>query len=154
MGLDIYLSASKYVGDWDHNEITECDQYKAIAKAVGLDGFRCEGSPTLNVDIKVAYWRKANQIHAWFVKHVQGGSDECRPFEVSREQLSELVALCKKVLETKDPTPLPPASGFFFGSTEINDWYWEDLKATVQQLEPLLTDPRFEDWSFEYRSSW
>lgn len=33
----------------------------------------------------VGYWRKANAIHAWFVKNVQGGVDNCQSHEVSKE---------------------------------------------------------------------
>ena len=46
----------------------------------------------------IGYWRKANQIHAWFVEHVQGGEDECNPHDVSREQLEELREVCRRVL--------------------------------------------------------
>ena len=31
----------------------------------------------VNVDVTCAYWRKANQIHAWFVDNVQQGNDDC-----------------------------------------------------------------------------
>lgn len=46
---------------------------------------------------------------------------------------------------------LPPASGFFFGSTEIDEYYAEDLQNTIDQLEPLLKES---DVSFYYQSSW
>jgi len=46
----------------------------------------------------VAYWRKANQIHSWFVAKVQNGVDDCGNYDVSREQLEELRDTCLKVL--------------------------------------------------------
>ena len=46
------------------------------------------------------YWRKANQIHKWFVDHCQDGIDDCREAYVSDEQLEELLNLCKKVKDT------------------------------------------------------
>jgi hypothetical protein len=46
---------------------------------------------------EVGYWRKANQVHAWFVKNVQNGIDECQESKVTREQLQELLAICKKI---------------------------------------------------------
>jgi hypothetical protein len=154
MGLDMYLNASRYIGDWEHDAADERASYQAIAKAAGLEGFHCDGSPHLTVDLCVAYWRKANAIHAWFVEHCQEGEDECQTSGVEREQLQELIDLCEKVLETKDASLLPPKSGFFFGSTEIDDWYWRDLRYTVKQLKSLLDNPKLKGWKFSYHSSW
>ena len=50
----------------------------------------------------VAYWRKANQIHNWFVENVQGGNDNCEEYYVSRDQLQDLLDICLEVrLSTK-----------------------------------------------------
>ena len=47
----------------------------------------------------VGYWRKANQIHQWFVDHVQDGVDDCDyHHEVTKEILEELRDTCIKVL--------------------------------------------------------
>ena len=42
-------------------------------------------------------WRKANQIHHWFVENVQDGQDDCGSYEVTKEQLETLLELCMKV---------------------------------------------------------
>lgn len=42
-------------------------------------------------------WRKANQIHNWFVENVQDGKDDCGCYEVTKEQLETLLELCMKV---------------------------------------------------------
>jgi hypothetical protein len=49
---------------------------------------------------------------------------------------------------------LPPREGFFFGGTDIDEWYWNDLKSTIAQLERVLTLPEFDNLSFYYQSSW
>lgn len=154
MGLDMYLSATKYIGNWKHDGEDERSAYRSIAESAGLKDFSCPGSPHLQVQMCVAYWRKANAIHDWFVKNVQDGKDECLAHYVSREKLTELRDLCLKVLETKDGSLLPPCKGFFFGSTEVDDWYWKDMKETAATLTKLLKDKRLEDWGFSYRSSW
>jgi hypothetical protein len=41
---------------------------------------------------EVMYWRKANQIHKWFVDNVQDGVDDCKEYWVSEEKLQELFA--------------------------------------------------------------
>lgn len=58
-----------------------------------------------SIEEQVAYWRKENHIHAWFVNNVQDGEDDCREYHVSREQLKELVDTCEKVLASLDDSP-------------------------------------------------
>jgi len=154
MGLDMYLTASKYVGRWSHENEKEKKAYDAIVAAAGLDDFVCEESPSLNVEVTVAYWRKANAVHQWFVDNVQDGEDNCSRYYVSRDSMSELVTLCKKVIKTGDASELPPTAGFFFGTTEIGDDYFFDLKNTVKQLTAVLNDKRFETCEFNYQASW
>ena len=48
---------------------------------------------------QVGYWRKANQIHNWFVENVQSGQDDCEYHqEVTKETLASLLGICKDVL--------------------------------------------------------
>ena len=46
---------------------------------------------------EVGYWRKANAIHKWFVDNVQDGEDDCDYYEVNKEQLEELLNICKLI---------------------------------------------------------
>lgn len=49
---------------------------------------------------EVGYWRKANQIHNWFVENVQDGIDDCSYHnEVTKEILEELLDICQRVLD-------------------------------------------------------
>ena len=106
-------------------------------------------------DAEVAYWRKANAIHNWFVDAVQGGKDDCDRYPVTRDQLKALISDCKSVLD--DPANarlvLPTVSGFFFGSTEYDYGYFEDLRDTVSMLEKALVDTNYGS-QFFYQSSW
>lgn len=47
----------------------------------------------------VGYWRKANAIHQWFVDNVQNGVDDCDYYEVSQEQLDNLLHICSLIKE-------------------------------------------------------
>jgi hypothetical protein len=162
MGLDMYLSASKYVGNWDHSNKKETEAYKKISKAIGLDGFTCEGSPSMTIDVTVAYWRKANSIHQWFVNNVQDNVDNCEKHYVSREELESLLRDCKAVIESKDKgdekkiamATLPPQQGFFFGSTEIDEGYYMDIENTIDQVQAVLNNPKLENFDFYYQASW
>lgn len=147
-----------------------------------LEGKNSDGSTT-----EIAYWRKANAIHKWFVDNVQDGIDDCRQSVVTREQLNELLEVCKKVVESatlidgtisngshmspetngkwvddyiegkviENPEVieklLPTQGGFFFGSTGYDEYYFQDVKETVVQLQKALA---LEFKEFVYQSSW
>lgn len=182
MGLDMYLSKRTYVKNWNHTPAA--DRHKVVVTRGGkASSIRPERVSNIIED--VAYWRKANAIHNWFVQNVQDGNDECQESHVSREQLKKLVELCERALAipTKEGKArrgrsfypnghvithyetaqvvaepetaaeiLPTASGFFFGSTDYDDSYRQDLEDTVRQLKPLLDEPSEGD--FYYRASW
>ncbi len=109
---------------------------------------------------EVAYWRKANQIHRWFVENVQEGVDDCKEYYVSFEQLEKLVTICETVLAAKNDTLsaslLPPQQGFFFGSYEFDDWYYENVSNTIDQLKECIINATVDNGSkdYYYSSSW
>ena len=155
MGLDMYLTAEKYISAYDFASDDAKETYRKISEAVGADEFRDKDTPTMHVKMTVGYWRKANQIHSWFVRNVQDGVDECQESYVSIEQLDELRETCLAVLAdtSKAGELLPPQSGFFFGSTDIDDWYLGDLHHTVKMID-RIKEHLPEDWSINYQSSW
>jgi len=148
MGLDMYLEARRF--NWSH----ESGAVEAAVKTVypEIADFKVN-----YVIIEAAYWRKANQIHKWFVDNVQEGKDDCGSYYVTPAQLEELRDLCKKALADQDSAPslLPTQSGFFFGDTAYDEWYFKDLERTVTQLDRILNDAALlEHWDFYYHSSW
>ena len=157
MGLDQYLYASEYLSDGSWLPEEKISAYEKIREALGAESFENKEYPSITVKVKVGYWRKANQIHTWFVDNVQDGEDNCAEYYVTSEQLEELLSVCKIISASKDKDTaeslLPPSAGFFFGSYEINDWYWEQIDDTIKQLETVITNVP-EGWSFSYQSSW
>jgi hypothetical protein len=145
MGLDMYLNAKRYL--WN----VEDELVDKISSAFPELG----GKRIKEIKAEAIYWRKSNAIHKWFVDNVQGGEDDCGDYEVSREQLMELLATIETVLNDRSQASemLPPQTGFFFGSNNIDQWYWEDLESTKEQLEKLLAQ-EMPGWWFEYHSSW
>lgn len=155
MGLDMYLTAKKYL--WS-------DQDKELsAKINELIGVKPEFEKRFNgsslvvneISLSAMYWRKANAIHGWFVNVVQDGADDCQQYEVDREQLEELRDLCADILARPDAErdeDLDPMEGFFFGSYEKDEWYYQDLKNTVEGLNRALSLP--DEFSFHYQASW
>jgi hypothetical protein len=147
MGLDMYLTARRSLYR---------DGDKAIAETIGQLDISTHGMRVTGVECEAMYWRKANAIHRWFVENVQDGIDDCREHMMEPEQLNELVDACKEALAHRDKAAdvLPPTGGFFFGSTDLDDWYWDSLQTTVDGLTKVLENPELLKWDFYYQSSW
>jgi hypothetical protein len=163
MGLDQYLYARKYISGSDYKKVDgdlvriQNQEYENIISQLGLTSSDVDDEyPSINLSIKVGYWRKENQIHKWFVDNVQEGEDDCKQYYVSPDQLTDLHNLCKEVLGEHDKAEelLPRHSGFFFGDVEYDEWYFKGLEKTVEILERLLANPKFLGWDFYYDSSW
>lgn len=162
MGLDMYLSKKTYVKNWDH--MTEGDRHTVTV--VGPRAAHIRPERITEIVEQVMYWRKANAIHAWFVREAQDGLDNCQESEVTPEQLTELRDLCQTLLAEYDADPvaattfaqrlLPTQSGFFFGDTSYDAYYWEDLRDTARSLTALLAETDDTDWgvTYTYQASW
>lgn len=154
MGLDMYLTAERYMSKYF--DAADSEKITAINEIFNVEGEEDGDYGAQSVIFKVAYWRKANAIHQWFVDNVQDGVDECQKAYVSREQLQTLVDLCKEIIADpkKARETLPTASGFFFGSTDYDDYYIQDLQYTADRISKILADSAFEKADFYYQSSW
>lgn len=158
MGLDMYLNARITTFKSYNEEPTPLRAALVEARKLAFGDIDDTGRiGTIVLSAQIGYWRKSNQIHRWFVNECANGVDECQPISVSDEKLGELLGLCKQV--ALDPTRakelLPPAAGFFFGSTDIDEWYMSGIQQTIDILETALalgeTNPFVE---FEYHASW
>ena len=154
MGLDMYLSAKKYMSKYF--DPADSEKIAKINELFGVTGEEDGDYNAQEVIFRVAYWRKANAIHQWFVDNCQDGVDECQETYVTREKLRELLDLCEQIIKEprKGEELLPTQGGFFFGSTEYDEWYMQDVKQTATRLTKLLGDPAFARCDFYYQSSW
>ena len=91
---------------------------------------------------ELGYWRKANHIHTWFVNKVQGGTDDCSYYFVSKEQFLELKETCEKVLAL-NPFSIDENSDLFYTSAStlidngvITKADYEELKAKLEEIMP------------------
>lgn len=147
MGLDMYLRSRRYFSGWERvNNPEEMNQWEAMLKLYDMREFATDDSPHGYVEFCVAYWRKAHDIHSWFVQHVQGGVDECQAAPVTREQLEELRLECLRQL-----ADTPEEEGRAYGDDET-DWLRYQLRRTVAQIDKALKLGR--EWTFVYQSSW
>ena len=158
MGLDMYLYRREYVSGWEHSLAGESEgrreMYNSLLQYFGAES--CEGSPHIYVYLCVAYWRKANAVHKWFCD-LDGGKDECQNIFVTRGDLVKLRDLAMQAI--REPAMaadvLPTQQGFFFGSYDYDEWYMEDMKNTVDQIDEILRSTPEDSWvEFVYRASW
>jgi hypothetical protein len=159
MGLDMYLSAKKFVSNAEWRSDAEKQLFQTIIDKAEANNFVNDYLPSINLEVSIAQWRKANQIHNWFVLNCSNnGEDDCKPLYVERSQLQELLDTCKEIKTAENPAEkaeelLPPQSGFFFGSVEVDEWYFMQIDYTIAKLEKILAEVP-EDWDFEYHASW
>lgn len=149
MGLDMYLINKKYIGaNYEHNKITGKIELFQDGKLININLDR-----VTYIEEEIGSWRKSNAIHNWFVDNVQDGEDNCEYHYVSDEKLEELLNIVNQILNDHDLAEvlLPTQNGFFFGSTDYDDWYFEDLKDTKEILEKALKE---EYGDIYYLSSW
>lgn len=165
MGLDQYLYVREFVSGYDFQKETsdpimksEYEKFQSIVKELELGNLVTEESPHAYVQLCTMYWRKANSIHGWFVRNCteDGETDNCEPMNVSREQLVRLQELAAKAIEgdKEAQEELAPTEGFFFGSTDRDEWYYHDLKSTRDGLAQVLKISETKPVSFTYQASW
>ena len=208
MGLDMYVNIR-------HKDTqSKLDVYKAWEQKYSYEEFQRlteeqkeeyrNSEPEYDENMygkELMYWRKANQIHNWFVQNCQNGVDDCEYYAITVADLLKLKEVCEKILTMTEKrkamrytsysatekeevdvlylTPegveyasehLPSRGGFFFGSTEYDDWYVLQLKDTVEQINDTLDTLNCEygfainsdpvtgeykgDYIIEYTSSW
>lgn len=145
MGLDMYLNGDQFLWSFDK-------KHKLKSELNNL--FPEKSYPATNVIFQIGYWRKANAIHNWFVENVQNKVDDCGEYNVTSDQLQDLKEVCELALKNdKDCDILPTKSGFFFGNTEHDEWYFQSLKDTIKIVDDAL---EFIDkyGCVTYQSSW
>ena len=150
MGLDMYLEKRTDVRHWSFQK--EEEQFEVVVKKGGVTYPKINPKNVTTIVEEVGYWRKANQIHRWFVENVQDGVDNCGEYFVSKADLQSLLDVCLavKLDHSQAEELLPAASGFFFGNTDYDEWYYNDIDHTIVILKEALSD----DASYYYSSSW
>jgi len=178
MGLDMYLSKELYVGgQYGHRKIED----KNCEIKIGDKTYNLSLKEIDSIKIELLYWRKANAIHDWFVKNVQDGEDDCKSYYVDISDLEALRDKCKETLDILDKAkvtehteicqltggtytyktydvgctemPLTPREGFFFGSTSLDTYFYEEIERTLKVLNEELAI-KDDNYIYKYESSW
>lgn len=157
MGLDIYFHKAKRT-EWERfqNELSDYENLPENKQDEVENPYR-----TFNPQ-EVGYFRKVNFLMSFF-----NYDGNCEYKEIAREELQALRDACEEISEMKPikvevhkypyggvtevkeysladqercAELLPTQSGFFFGSTDYNEWYFADVKEVFAWVDGVLSD--------------
>ena len=168
MGLDMYFSRRTYVGSlkstrdadgkWSKRDVNNMELKfdDADLSHINLQNVRY-------IEEVFGEFRKFNALHAYVVDNFGGGIDECQMIYLGIDdliQIQEVLCLVKESLSIGDKViagqTLPPQEGFFFGSTEIDKWYEQDVKEAVEVFNKIIEEHSIvgHNASYSYQASW
>ena len=162
----MYLRTLKEDGDElsekETNKLNEEEKYfeehKDIAELLDKMQVNVDESEKLAKEIyaifnrkEIAYFRKVNFLMSFFQYE-----DNCEYVEITKEQVSDLVERTTKVWNDHSLAEelLPTQSGFFYGSTEYSDYYFEDVKDVRDTFQEILDNTDWENEIVEIYCWW
>ena len=107
---------------------------------------------------EIGYFRKVNFLVAFFEKR---GYDRhsYSDWQVQLDDAQDLLRICNEVLKdhSKAEELLPTTGGFFFGNTDYDEVYFDDVRKVKEFCENTLI-PQLEnldeDSTIEFYASW
>lgn len=150
MALD--YKRNKELAEHDREEFIETLQDWGVPESMTLEKAKVlEGEYTvktippfkwISIFDKVGYWRKANHIHAWFVNKVQGGTDDCSYYFVTKDHFLELKETCEKVVAL-NPYSIDENSDLFYTTAStliesgvISKADYKEMEGKLEELMP------------------
>lgn len=82
-----------------------------------------------------AYFRKVNFLFAYYQNNGKM-VDDCYAL-TDKDDIDDIISRCERVLKDHKQAEylLPTQSGFFFGSTDFDKWYFSDVKDCLRQMK-------------------
>ena len=163
MGLDMYFYARKSTyksfSKWDEpdraNEANYPEDLKTFSDYICGRNFK---SVQTEATYQIGYFRKFNALHSYIVKTFADGIDECQAILLHKEDVEQIKKVLDDVLKAntveKAKELLPTQSGFFFGGTDYDEYYFEDVKDAADLMQNFLDNFDFESYQLVYQASW
>ena len=154
MGLDMYLTKKIWIKNYLGTK--EEDLIKVTITKNGEPMKGINSDKIQEVLEEVAYWRKFNALHIWFVNNIQNSVDDCGEYHISKQNVIKLLSTLKQVDtdNSKAEELLPAVGGFFFGGTHYDGWYFENVKRSIKIFEEVLQNIEIPNSYYYYSSSW
>ena len=155
MGLDMYFYLTKYESQFSFNdEKNVILHYNEDLKELENDILE-RNFKSIETKYQVGYFRKFNALHSYIVDNFADGVDDCKEVYLSKEEIKTIISTLKSVNEDNASKVLPTQKGFFFGSQEYDEWYFEDVKYAIDLFEKMLKVLETKKgWSAYYQASW
>ena len=164
MGLDMYFYARKTTyksfSKWDNpdraNEANYPEDLKTFSDYIYDRNFKSVQTET---SYQIGYFRKFNALHSYIVKTFANGVDNCQDIILYKEDVEQIKKVLDEVLNAhqqveKAKELLPTQSGFFFGGTDYDEYYFEDVKDAADLMQSFLDNFDFDKYQLVYRASW
>lgn len=164
MGLDMYFYARKTTyksfSKWDKpdraNEVNYPEDLKTFSDYIYDRNFKSVQTET---SYQIGYFRKFNALHSYIVKTFANGIDNCQDIILYKEDVEQIKKVLDDVLNAhqqveKAKELLPTQSGFFFGGTDYDEFYFEDVKDAADLMQSFLCNFDFENYQLVYQASW
>jgi len=163
MGLDMYLS----VRNPSTGEQKEIGYWRKANAVHGWFVRECAGGVDECQEIKVSHDQlrqlRADCNNALANRENATPNDESKiivkqPVDSGQDFMKFIMDNMKSEREKIGTTlvsddPLQPTAGFFFGSTEKDEWYYNDLLETLDIVDNALSHDS-EQWEVIYQASW
>ena len=103
-------------------------------------------------------FRKANHIHNYFIENFHGGIDDQKDFKIPVKGIKDFRDILIQVITSMESSEttnndglkvynsevaedlLPTQSGFFFGSTDYDEYYLKDCKKALEMCNKILAE--------------
>ncbi|MDC9612889.1 hypothetical protein PSI19_03125 [Xenorhabdus khoisanae] len=128
MGLDIYFLA-------DDKENTQNDVFD------------------VNTKVEVGYFRKVNFLFYWIKNNVKSIENR-EPILIPQDVLKKLSSDLDKLIPANCQELFPTCNGFFFGSTEYDEYYWLDVESVRAWVKGILNDFDFDNQNLYFWAWW
>lgn len=164
MGLDMYFYARKTTyksfSKWGKpdraNEVNYPEDLKIFSDYIYDRNFKSVQTET---SYQIGYFRKFNALHSYIVKTFADGIDNCQDIILYKEDVEQIKKVLDDVLNAhqqveKAKELLPTQSGFFFGGTDYDEFYFEDVKDAADLMQSFLDNFDFENYQLVYQASW
>lgn len=154
MGLDMYFIARKWEARSRFDERRKLDYDPELS---WFDAYIAERNfKSVETKYQIGYFRKFNALHKYIVDNFADGNDDCKPVWLGKGYCEQILEVLKSVTEENAAEVLPTGSGCFFGSTEYDDWYFEDVKDAIELFEHIVSLLSTEHciWEIYYEASW
>jgi hypothetical protein len=131
---EIFLLLKPFIKyTFDENAIRKCDANKLADSVASI----YETYATF----EDMYYRKVNSLYAYFANRL-----DCEQSIVTKADVEDILDRANKVILAHDDSVsaelLPTQSGFFFGSTSYDEWYYSDVEDIHREFTKYL-----EDWT-------